>query len=90
MNDLQELLETFLHNCNLKISINLKHHLRTTYNGTKYSTFWILDICDIISEKYKTLNNLNSFKESVKKWAPLNCPYKLCKTYVNNVDFLKG
>ena len=43
-----------------------------SYLGPKFS--------DIVPEEYKTLNSLNSLKESIKNWVHLNCPCKLCKT----------
>ena len=47
-------------------------------------------IWDVVPEKYKKLNNLNSFKKSVKQWVPLNYLCRLCITYVHVVSFLKG
>ena len=45
-------------------------------------------IRDIVPEEYKTLNSLSSFKESIKNWIPLNCPYRLRKTDIHGVGFL--
>ena len=39
----------------------------------------LTNICDIIPEEYKKLNNLNRVKESIKKWVPHNYRCKLCK-----------
>ena len=30
----------------------------------------------------------NFFKQAIKKWKTENCPCRLCKVYVQNVDFL--
>ena len=76
---------------------NLRHvnhfetpFIRTVYNGTESVSYLGPKIWDIPPEKYKTLNSLNSFKESMKNWVPLNCPCRLCKTYVHGVGFLEG
>ena len=76
---------------------NLRHinhfetpFVRTVYNGTESVSYLGPKIWDIVPEEYKTLNSLNSFKESIKNWIPLNCPCRLCKTYVHGVDFLEG
>ena len=76
---------------------NLRHinhfetsFVRTVYNGTESVLYLGPKIWDIVPEEYKTLNSLNSFKESIKNWVPLNCPCRLCKTYVHGVGFLEG
>ena len=76
---------------------NLRHinhfetpFVRTVYNGTESVSYLGPKIWDIVPEEYKTLNSLNGFKESVKNWIPLNCPCRLCKTYVHGVGFLEG
>ena len=28
------------------------------------------------------------FKEQIREWAPKNCPFHLCKTFVQNTGFL--
>ena len=76
---------------------NLRHinhfetpFVRTVYNGTESVSYLGPKIWDIVPEEYKTLNSLNSFKESIKNWVPLNCPCRLCKTYVHGVGFIEG
>ena len=76
---------------------NLRHinhfetsFVRTVYNGTESVLYLGPKIWDIVPEEYKTLNSLNSFKESIKNWVPLNCPGRLCKTYVHGVGSLEG
>ena len=76
---------------------NLRHinhfetpFVRTVYNGTESVSYLGPKIWDIAPEKYKTLNSLSSFKESVKNWVPFKCPCRLCKTYVHGVGFIEG
>ena len=52
---------------------NLRHinhfetsFVRTVYNGTESVLYLGPKIWDIVPEEYKTLNSLNSFKESIK------------------------
>ena len=63
---------------------------RTVYNGTENVSYLGTKIWNIVPEEYKTLNSLSSFKESIKKWVPLNCPCRRCKTYVHGVGFKEG
>ena len=69
---------------------NLRHinhfetlFVRTVYNGTESVSYLGPKIWDIVPEEYKTLISLNSFKESIKNWVPLNCPCRFVKpTYM--------
>ena len=76
---------------------NLRHfnHFETPFvgtvcNGTESVSYFGPKIWDIVSEEHKTLNNLKSFKESIKNSVPLNCPCRLRKTYVHGVGFTEG
>ena len=54
--------------------------VRIVYNRTECVSYLGPKFSDIVPEEYKTLNSLNSLKESIKNWVHLNCPCKLCKT----------
>ena len=41
----------------------------------------------MLPDDYKDIDNLNTFKNKIKKWQPENCPCRLCKVYINNIDF---
>ena len=76
---------------------NLRHinnfetpFIRTVYHGIESVSYLGPKIWDIVLEEYKTLNSLNSFKESVKNWVPLKCLCRLCKTYVHGVGFIEA
>ena len=65
---------------------NLRHinHFETTfvktvYNGTESVSYLGTKIWDIVPEEYKTLNSLNSFKESIKIRYPLTVPADFVK-----------
>ena len=45
--------------------------------------FWAL-----VPKNLRQSRSLKSFKQGVKKWNPINCPCRLCKTYVQNVGFI--
>ena len=64
--------------------------VRTVYNGTESVSYLGPKIWEIVPEEYKALNSLNSFKESIKNWVPLNCPCRLCKTCVYGAGFIEG
>ena len=45
-------------------------------------------IWNTVPLEIKQVNYLNNFKKSIRKWKPIDCPCKLCKTYVADVGFL--
>ena len=60
----------------------------TVYHGSESISFLGPKIWNILPDEIKQQTSLNSFKKSVKKWKPQDCPCRLCKVYVNGVGFL--
>ena len=42
----------------------------------------------MLTDNYKDTDNLNTFKNKIKKWKPENCPCRLCKVYIKNFSFV--
>ena len=66
--------------------------VKSVYKGTESLSFLGPKIWDILTDTYKDLPGLDSFKVALKKWRPLNCPLNLncriCKVYIANVGFV--
>ena len=62
--------------------------VRSAYHGTDSISYIGLKIWDILSNDYKTMQNLETFKIKIKKWKPENCPCWLCKVYIDRIGFL--
>ena len=62
--------------------------IRTVYHGSESISFLGPKIWNILHDEIKQPTSLNSFKKSVKKWKPQECPCRLFKVYVNGVGFL--
>ena len=60
----------------------------TVYHGSESISFLGPKIWNILPDEIKQQTSLNSFKKSVKKWKPQDCPCRLCKIYVNGFGFL--
>ena len=43
-------------------------------------------IWQLLPSEFKDLNTVSAFKAAIRKWKPNNCPYRLCKTYIGNVE----
>ena len=62
--------------------------IRAVYHGSESISFLGPKICNILPDEIKQQTSLNSFKKSVKKCKPQDCPCKLCKVYINGAGFL--
>ena len=49
--------------------------VNSVYHGSKIVLFLVPKLKD----------NLNTFKNKIKKCKPANCPCRLCKIYINNI-----
>ena len=61
---------------------------RTVYHGTESISHLGPKVWDIVPTELKNVQSLSSFKKSIRKWIPNNCPCRLCKRYVDGVGFL--
>ena len=41
----------------------------------------------MLPNEFKSISDLEKFKEDIKKWVPSNCKCRLCKTYVAGLGF---
>ena len=62
--------------------------VNSVYNGTEIVSFFRPKIWDLIPTEIKELVSLNGFKKATKKWKPVNCPCRLCETYIHHVGFI--
>ena len=45
-------------------------------------------VWDILPTELKKVMSPTLFKKKIREWAPKNCLCRLCKTYVQNIEFL--
>ena len=62
--------------------------VRTVNHGSESISVLGPKIWEIIPSSYKNLPTLDAFKQSIKKWIPIECPCRLCKTYIQGVGFI--
>ena len=62
--------------------------VNSVYHGTESITYLGPKIWDMVPDSIKEEKSLNSFKESIKLWVPINCPCRLCKVYLDGVGFI--
>ena len=56
-----------------------RRNLRSVFNGTESISFLVPKIWDIVPSELKQLETVNAFKREIKKWKPVNCPFRLCR-----------
>ena len=74
---------------------NLRNHsdfrvpfARTVYHGTESISYLGPKIWDIVPAELKQNQSLISFKKSIRKWVPQDCPCRLWKRYIGGIGFL--
>ena len=45
-------------------------------------------IWNIVPEDIKKSESLNVFKTKIKKWIPGDCPYRLCRSFIQNLGYI--
>ena len=62
--------------------------IRTVYHGSESISYLGPKIWNILPDRLKNANSLETFKSEIKKWKPENCPCRLCKSYLQNIGLI--
>ena len=65
-----------------------KPFVNSVYHVSESITYLGPIFRDIVRPEFKQTNPLNGFKMSIRKWILVDCPCKLCRTYISGVDFI--
>ena len=63
-------------------------HVNSVYHGTESLSFLGPEIWEQVPPELKALESLDIFKTQIKKWIPLKCPCRLCRTYLPQIGFI--
>ena len=61
--------------------------INTVYHGTENIPNLGPKIWDLVPNDLKSKSELDKLKKDIKLWKPENCPCRLCKVFVQNVNF---
>ena len=61
---------------------------RTLKHGSEAISNVAPNIWQLIPDEIKNTDSLNVFKRKIKLWIPIECPYKLCKPFIQHLGFL--
>ena len=62
--------------------------VHSVFHGKESISYPDPQIWDMIPVEMKNLTTISAFKREVKNWKLENCPCRLCKPYIQNVDFI--
>ena len=60
----------------------------SVYHGSQSASYLGPKRWELIPSIIRQIDTLSGFKKTIKKWKPINCAYRICKTYIPNVGFL--
>ena len=59
-----------------------RRNVRSVFNGTESISFLGPKTREIVPSELEQLETVNAFKREIKKWKPVDCPRRLCRTYI--------
>ena len=62
--------------------------VRTVHYGDNSLRYLGRKLQELIPSDMKDTESVEVFKNCIKNWIPDNCPFRLCKTYIHEVDFI--
>ena len=76
-------------NYNLRNTCNfVSRRINTVHYGTESLSHLGPNLWRILPHEYNKVKSLNEFKTKIKRWVPKNCPFRLCKKYIEHVGFI--
>ena len=63
-------------------------NIRTVRYGIETAAFVSSSISNYMPIELKESMSLNTFRSKIKTWKPENCPWKLCKIYLQRIGSL--
>ena len=63
--------------------------IKTVLKGSNSIRYYGPVIWNLIPTKMKYIDSLETFKSKIRMWKPNNCPRRICKNYIPNVEFLE-
>ena len=66
----------------------LERRIKSVRYGNESISSLTQKIWEILPNEIKDSDTLQIFKAKIKKWVPVECPYRLCKIYLPEVGFI--
>ena len=62
--------------------------IHSVFNGSESASYLGTTIWKEMPTNTKNKDSLIGFKKEIKKWKPLNCHCRICKTFIPNLGFI--
>ena len=62
--------------------------IRTVWYGLETALYGAPQLWSLVPVDLKSLPNVNLIGSKIKQWECTECPCKLCKTYLKNIDYV--
>ena len=62
--------------------------IHSVFNGSESASYLGRKIWEQIPTEIKNKDFFVWSKKEIRKWKPLNCPCRICKTFIANLDFI--
>ena len=85
MNDIFKLRENTYYNLRHTLQF-LVDPIHSVFNGSESGSYLGPKSWEEIPTDIKNKDSLIGFKKEIKKWKPLICPCRICKTFIPNLD----
>ena len=63
--------------------------IQSVFIGSESASYLGRKIWEEIPTDAKNKDSLIGFKKEIKKWKPLNCPCRICKTFIPDLGFIQ-
>ena len=63
-------------------------NVKSIFSGTETISYLGLKILEQVPNEIKNSTSINNIKNKSKDWIPNECPCRLCKVYIANLEFI--
>ena len=60
----------------------------SVYNGTEIISYEGSKIWALVPEGIKQSKSIIEFKQRIRRWKPVGCTCRICKSDINDLDFI--
>ena len=85
---MNEIFKLKLNYHNLRNSNQLETYIPKTKSSLNSSIYRANQSWQLVRREVRKSMSLTKFKSKISKWFCQECPYHLCKQYVNNVGYI--
>ena len=63
-------------------------NINKVHTGEDTLRYFGCKIWNLIPNEIKDTQSVAQFKSNIRRWSPLNCPCRLCQTYIQGIGYI--